>query len=331
MVSISHTYYSEGCKDFDFVIPADTAQLLKNGKLLAKVREGKLYVLFEGDETHAALIPLSGKTLRIGLKLLNPFFSNFTTLDFNSTIPLYDNTNNPNDLKMVKLVALVGQIFSHSLIDTTRPITITLKNANDQILQTDTITVINNRTTVSYHLLGQAAGTYTVTESSLENTKATAYYLDTQLQSQGIFGVIEIKIDDIFYIKIDDIFYNYTPEFKFIPEFKITFNAKQETLKYYVVVKTSDNINQFSIADSGSGTIKFKEPVSLAPDNKYALLLGNSDTKVVLLESEEKIARQANARKKIQLNKNGSVLMENLPQPTASKANADIIIQLSKP
>jgi hypothetical protein len=41
-VTIAHAYYRENCKDVAFIIPTDTAQWLKNGKLLAKELEGAL-------------------------------------------------------------------------------------------------------------------------------------------------------------------------------------------------------------------------------------------------------------------------------------------------
>jgi hypothetical protein len=186
--------------------------------------------------------------------------------------------------------------------------------------------VTDKRTTLSYHLLDPTASVYTVTEEPSRSPKITTdYYLDPQLQSQDIFGVIEIKIDDDFYK-------NFTLPDKFT-EFDIPFDAKQEILNYYVVVSSSDDIKQFSIVDSSGssgGPITFNPPKLLASDDKY-LLLGNSDTKVALLQSVTKIARQANARKKIQLKKNSSILIENLPQPAVNQANADLIIHLSKP
>ena len=60
IVNISHAYYISDCKDFDFIFPADTAQLLRNGKLIAKALDGKLYVLFETDEAGSGLIPVPG-------------------------------------------------------------------------------------------------------------------------------------------------------------------------------------------------------------------------------------------------------------------------------
>jgi hypothetical protein len=325
IVSISHAYYSEGCKDFNFIIPADSAQLLKNGKLIAKMRDGKLYVLFEADETDNPLITIAGKTLRFGLKLLNPFFSNFTDFNFNSSTPIYKNSTNPDALDAVEESELVGQVFSHSLTDAVRPVTVTLKDDKGQVLRTDTITATNNRSTVSYDLTGQASGTYSVEESYSGNTQTVAYYSDPELQWQGIFGVVEIKVDSSFY--------------NTAPEFAIAFAAKEEILKYYVVANkyTDAEFNQLFVSDTGftednRTQVNFTKLGSTAfSDEEISpALLGDSDAKVVLFKSQ-KVARQQKARKKIQLLKNGDVLIPHLPQPGADKANSDLIIQLSKP
>ncbi|HBB33582.1 MAG TPA: hypothetical protein DDZ80_10205 [Cyanobacteria bacterium UBA8803] len=321
-VSISHAYYNEVCKDFSFIIPADTAQLLRNGKLIVQRQDGKLYVLFEGDET----VSLAEKTLRIGLKLLNPFFSNFTDFNFNSSTPIYRNATNPKALAAVESMTLVGQIFSHRLTKTVRPVTAILKDVRGQVLQTDTITTTNNRSTVSYDITGQAAGIYSVEESYPGNTETVNYYSDTELQRQGIFSVIEIEIDSNFYDTA--------------PEFAIAFAAKEEILKYYVVANkyTDPELQQLAVLDTGF-TEDQRTQVNFTKVNATAFttedippaLLGNSNAKVVLFKSAALVQRQQKARQKIQLLKNGDVLIPHLPQPSPDRANSDLIIQLSKP
>jgi hypothetical protein len=330
-VSISHSYYTQGCEDFSFTLPADSAQLLKNGKLIAKVLDGKLYVLFAVDETGEALVSLEGKTLRIGLQLLNPYFNNFTKLDFDfhSSRLLYRNVTASGALDPAQEIALVGQVFSHSLKIKARPVTVRLKNTNGQILQTDIITAANDRSTVSYDLTGQAAGLYSVEESDSSNTKTLNYYSDLELQQQGIFGVIEIEIASSFYS---------TP-----PEFVIPFLAKQETLKYYLVANnySESDFNQLSILDKGEvgrSQISFLPkvlPTDFTDDDISPTLLGNGDAQIALFKSQQAVRRQEKARKNIQLQKqnNGGVdeLIKHLPQPGADKANSDLIVQLTKP
>lgn len=330
MVSISHAYYSSDCKDFDFVFPADTAQLLRNGKLIAKVLDGKLYVLFETDEAGTALIPFAGKTLRIGLKLLNPYFCNFTepTFKSNALTPLYRNTANPAALDAPEEVALVGQVFSHSLTNTERPVTVTLKNTNGQILQTDIIAAANNRTTVSYELTGQVAGAYTVEEaySGSGETKRTTYYCDAELKQYGVFGAIEIEINSSFYTTH--------------PTFMIAFNVKKEILKYYVVARNYSgtefnnlSVNDNGFAEEGRTQVNFTKVLSAAftNDDISPALLGGSDARVALFKTQSAVERREKARKKIQLNKNGDVVITHLPQPGVDKANGDLIINISKP
>ncbi|MFO1433878.1 MAG: hypothetical protein U1F76_27905 [Candidatus Competibacteraceae bacterium] len=322
-INISHSYYQDenGCKDFDFLFPADTMQWLRNGKLIAKRRDGRLFILFETTDNNekSPLVPMAEKTLRIGLKLLNPYFSNFTDLSSfkSSTIPLYSNAANSDKLNMEKKVVTVGRLFNHSLTVKDSSVKITLKNSADQILRVDTIESTSDRSSVSYDLTGHPAGLYEVVETGVNNnTEATAYYSDAELHWQGIFGIIEINIDNSFY--------------NTFPELRIEFTAKKEILKYYLVAKnyTEAEYNQLQVVDKSgeSPTVIFNKKTP-SPEISSALL----DNNMVLFESRELVARQEKARRKIQLQKNGGVLIENLPQPGADKANADLIIQLSKP
>ena len=330
-LTISHTYYSQVCQDFSFIIPTDTAQLLKNGRLITKVREGKLYVFFAADEAKTALVPLPGNTLRFGLKLLNPFFSNFTDFNFNSATPIYRNATNTSVLDEAQATTLVGQLFSRPLANTERPVTITLKDSKGHVLKTDTFTDNNKRSTLSYDLTGQSAGVYSVEESYTGNTETTAYYSDAELQQQGIFGVIEIKIDSSFYTTA--------------PEFAISFTAKQETLKYYVVAKNYE-APKLSVKDEGGdeppvedgrAKINFDQilPADFTDQDISPTLLSNKIAEIVLFKSQEVVSRQEKARQKIQLQnrKNGQVevLIPHLPQPGVNKTNSDIIVQLTKP
>jgi hypothetical protein len=334
-LGIAHGYYVSRCQDFGYIIPADTAQALKNGKLLPKVRDGKLFVLYESDEG-AALNPLEGQTLRLGLKLLNPFFINFTDIkgfNFNASTPVYRNTTEPNRLDEAVEVKLVGGVFRHVLTDTTkRPVTVTLQSASGQVLQTDVITAVNTRLDVSYDLTGKVSETYTVTEFYSSTSKKINYYTDAELNWQGIFGLVEIRLDNSFYTKP-----KVTQEY---PEFEIKFTAKQEILKYYLVTKnyTESEFNQLTILDvgfteDGRDQIHFTRVAStdFSGDDIPDELLGNGDAKVVLFKSQAEVVRKEKARKKIQIHKNGDELIKHLPQPAVNKANSDFIIQLSKP
>jgi len=322
-VGISHDYYSDGCKDFDFFIPSDTARLLRNGKLVARVREGTLYVLFEANE---ALATLGGKTLRFGLKLLNPFFSHITALTSNSFIPVYKNSASSGQLNSTGETILAGRLFSHDLANAERPVTVTLKASNGEIMQADAIAETDGRSATVYDLSDADPGFYTVDEAYSPSTVTTSYYVDSESQAEGVFGIVEVDIHDEFYSDP--------------PDFEIEFAAREEILKYYVVAKnySETDINQLSIQDAGftedqRSEIRFTKVASDAfgSGDIDADLLADENVEVVMFKSQAVVARREKARKKIQLSKNGEVIIPHLPQPGANRVNADLIIQLSKP
>jgi len=335
-VRVSHTYYTEGCEDFDFIIPSDTAKLLKNGKLITRVDDGVLQVFFKADETGTALVPLAEENLRIGLKLINPYFGNITKYDFDvdaltPLTPLYRNATDPDTLDEANGVILIGRVFSHLITGTARPVTVTLKDAGGKILQVDTKTASNDGATVSYnltYLTGQAPGVYTVEEAYPGTHKTVTYYSDTEMQRTGVFGVIEIRLDSSFYNVPPDVPPDVPP-----PAFNVAFNARKEILKYYIIVKnyTDAEFNKLSVEDTDE--VKFKKVLSsaFARDDIDPGLLAVNGARVVLFRSQAVVARSEKARKNIQLKKNGEVLIKHLPQVGPEKINGDIIIQISKP
>jgi hypothetical protein len=323
LVTIAHAYYSEQCEDIDFTIPSDTATLLLNGKLLARQLDGKLYVLFEADDTGAAMVEIPGKTLRFGLLLNNPYFANFTQLDtaFPSSKFLYRNTTATISLDPAQKVTLVGQVFSHTLTDTKRPATVTLIDAAGVTIQTDEITAAADRPTVSYDLTNQAPGAYTVKENYGASSKSIAYYSDIDSLRAGAIGIVEVKIDSPFYT---------TP-----PGFEIAFDARQETLKYYIVGGGTTKVSDLKVTDAGYSDDKRTQisfdkvlPADFKGSDISPDLLTSDSANLLLYKSVSLVTRTETTRKKIQLS-NSEVLITNLPQPRPENSTADLIVPVS--
>ncbi len=76
-LEVTHTYYGGRSPDFEFTTPSATQRVLAGGRLLAKTRQAMLTVLHEKDA-----VQIAGRTLQFGLKLVNPYFSNFSVLPF---------------------------------------------------------------------------------------------------------------------------------------------------------------------------------------------------------------------------------------------------------
>ncbi len=323
-INVAHGYYSDNCRDFDFVVPTDTGGKLRNGKLLAKMRDGMLYVLYEADDTGAALIQMSGASLRFGLKLRNPLFSNIT--DFTIPTPLYRNSLATGSLAPAIGVAMTGRLFSHAVTKSDRPVTVTVNRPTGQPLQAENLTAGNDRSTVSIDLTGQVAGLYGVTEQYPDGLETVLYYFDAELLQDGIFGMVEIRIDSGFY--------------NLPPSFTINFNAKQETIKYYLIASnhTASELNHLAVVDNGfseegRSRINFTKipSSSFTSDEIPSGMIAKAGDRVVLFKSQTVVARQEKARKKIQLSRNGDVLIKHLPQPGADKTSSDMIIHISRP
>ena len=269
-----------------------------------------------------------GRTLRFGLLVLNPQFGNFTEgFDPRAAKSFYKNGTMPTALDAPVEVVLVGRMCTHSLKDAARPVIVTLKNASGAALRTEEVTAEADRPEVSFDLSRLPPGVLAVEEQYPDDiTFTSAYYADPELQQQGAIGVIEISIDSSFYTTA--------------PAFEVAFDARQETLKYYLVARNYTNgeftqlqVEDAGFAEEGRAEIAFTkvDAAAFTPAEIPAEILGGAGAKVVLFKSQALVARQQQGRKKIQLVRNNDVLIEHLPQPGADRTKADLIIHLSKP
>ena len=327
-VKIAHTYYTNECTDFEFVIPPDTAFLAHRGKIITRTSKGIFYALCEKDEAGVPLIPVTDQTFRVGLQLKNPHVSNFTRQDFKTgTMPLYRIQTTPANLDSLEEVILKSSVFSHQLSKTTRPVTVTLKDIKDNTLKTVVFPDSSDSTPVSIDLTTYPSGLYNITEIYNSSTKKFNYYVDPDLTRQQVYAIVEIKVTNSFYSP--------TP-----PEFSVRFTAKEETLKYYVVGKnySSAELSHLSITDVGYNEdarpqlqfTRISQGGFVASDISPSLLT-DSISKVVLFKSQSPVSRLEKPRRKIQLSRNSDLIMKHLPLPGINKSTSDIIIQISKP
>ena len=327
-VKIAHSYYSGDCQDFEFIIPSDSGTILRDRRIITRVSKGICYFLCEKNELGIPVIAVSGITIRIGLKLNNPFFTNFTKLDFKAgTTPLYRNIALPNSLDLPVEMLLAGPLFSYPLTKATRPVTVAVKDYLNNVLKTATVTKDTDTTPVPFDLRGYDPNVYSVNEKQGSSTKKSLYYIDPDLAGKPIFGIVEINIADSFF----------TPA---PPVFTLNFVAKEEVLKYYIVGKnyTTPDLNHLSVIDAGYNEdtrpqvlfTKVNQGAFAATDISPSFLT-TTGTSVLLFKSQIPIPRLEKARRKIQLSKNSDVIMKHLPLPGIDRFNSDIIIQISKP
>ncbi|HVY04715.1 MAG TPA: hypothetical protein VHB46_01940 [Burkholderiales bacterium] len=149
---------------------------------------------------------------------------------------------------------------------------------------------------------------------------------DAELMREGLFCLVEIAIDAAFYASA--------------PDFVVDFQAREETLKYYVVARnyTSAEFNQLAVTDEGFAAdarpqVDFTRlaPAQFDEDDPTAQMLGAADARVAMFRSDQKVARRELARKRIQLARNNDPIISQLPQPGPADVSASLVIHLSKP
>lgn len=326
-VSVSHSYYLDGCQDFDFVVPPSTERLLRSGRMLARALAGRFIVLAERDALGAPIADLSGQTLYFGLRLNNRYFGNFTAplaIDA-GTLPLYANLAAPGAFDAPVGMLLVAGLYSHVPQLATRPVTLQLRDADGNLL--DTRSLASGEEAASYDLRPLPAGRYRIDEDyGGGTTRSRALLLHPELRDSGVWGVLAVKIDATFYT---------TPA-----AFALAFSARQETLKYFVVADNygSTEFDQLGVSDQGFGEearseITFDKvlPAAFTADDIAPALLGDGSARIALFQSQTQVARRERGFKQIQLARNGTVLVENLPLPGPERTQAHLIVHLSKP
>lgn len=325
-LQVVHAFYGGRCRDFRFLVPAETRRKLAGGRLLARERDGVLHLLFEADAAGDPRVSLAGATLRFGLRLLNPYFGNFTQLPagFPARKLYYSNASDPAVLAAGESRAFMGPLFTHVPTAAERPVTVTLRDAAGDVVETRTLE--SGETPSAFDLRGRPGGALSLEEVFPDETRSVPYFLDVELQQLDAAGVVEVEVDDAFYA---------AP-----PDFEIVFLAREEVLSYYLVARNygSSDFDRLEVSDEGFGEderpeITFEKV--LAADFTAAeippSLIAGPDEAVVLFRSEAALPRRERGRRRIQLSRQNEVLIPNLPQPGADRAKAELIIHVSKP
>lgn len=325
-VEVSHAFYGGRCRDFAFLVPSETRRRLEGGRLLAREREGVLHVHFEADDAGDPRVEIPGASLRFGLRLLNPYFDNFTQLPagFPDRKLYYTNASDPSLLDAEEGPTFVGPLFSHAPSDAARPVDVTLRDAAGDVVETHTLET--GEMSAPFDLRGRASGHLSLEEVYPDETRVVPCFLDPELQRLGAAGVIEVEVDGAFYA---------AP-----PAFEISFDAREEVLSYYLVARNhgSQDLDRLDVSDEGFAEdgrpeITFEKvlPGAFTAAELSPSLISGPDEEVLLFRSQAPLARQERGRRRIQLSRHNDVLIPNLPQPGADRAKAELIIHVSKP
>lgn len=325
-VSITHTYYGAGCRDIDFLPSSGTSEMLRAGRMLARMLDGQLHLLYEAESKGVPISSLAGKTLHFGLRLNNPMFDNITAPAITDVAlqPLYANVTTPTILDAPHGVSVVAGLHTHIPSLATRPVTLRLEGATPAATTLDTRMLDEEAT--SYDLRGLLAGEYRIEEDYGGGVLRTRpLFVDVDLRDAGVWGVLSLHIDADFYVNA--------------AKFSMSFQAREETLRYYVVGDNwaPEDFDLINVVDEGAAAagrtpIVFTKSAPPFPDDFIpSSLLGDSSAQIAVFQSQTKVPRQERGLRKLHLNRSTTVLIEHLPLPGPERAKADLIVHLSKP
>lgn len=327
----THAYNGGIARDIDLAIPMETAAVLRKGRILCRSSGGILHFLYEANEGGEAVVSATGTTLRVGLVLTSSAFRNVTdpaTLPA-AGIAFWCNRAVPTRLDAMQARTLVGSSFVHALSGSTRPVTVTVEDAWARTVRTEIVTEEQGSSTISIDLAGIDAGPVTVRETNAAGApRETHYLLHPEWLPASLIGVVEVAIDASFYTGAAP------------PAFEVSFAARSETLNYYVVALNHSDadlermvVSDVGFADDGRPKIEFTrmEAGAFGPEQLPISALGvDPSARHLLFTSRTPVTRQEIARRRIQLARNGAVVIEHLPQPSAARADANFIIHVTK-
>jgi hypothetical protein len=326
-LEVAHAWYRGPCADVGFLIPQDTARLLRGARLAGKLHAGALRVFFRTDAAGTPLASAAGQRLRVGLVALSPALANVTD-GFEPAAGLlrYRNATAPDALDAPEQIPLAGQPFTHSLSRSARPVTASLEDAAGRTLAEQTVTRESGRDSVCFELGALEPGAFTLAEAYPDATTRSPCYVDPELARAGAFGVVEIEIDARFYASAVSL--------------RAALAARSETLHYFVVARgyTPADVAQLRVQERSSAPgqpaeLEFErvpaEQLS-AGQRATAALLGDEGAQVVLFRSRSSVARRESGTRPLQLLRNGDALIERLPLPGRERGTAELVVLLSK-
>jgi len=322
-VEIEHAYYRGLCADIDFVVPG-SEQALAAGKLLTRVRDGRLHVLFEADAAGHPLRDIHGTTLLIGLRVINPYFANFTAAPIATEgLVLYGNRNAPRSLDPALAAGFIAPRQRIVPLQAGRPLTLSWQTRGGTLVEQ---TLTAGQSEAVFETRDWPTGQYTLLETAGGPAQASPWLHSPALAGEALWGVLALTVDRNFYADP--------------PTFRIVLQARSEQLKYYVVARNfgAAEFGQLQFADAGAGeqgraALNFEKvlPANFTADDLPAAALGDASARIVLFQSLQPVARRAGGYRKLQLRRNAEVLVKNLPQAGSDRGQARFIVHLAKP
>ena len=321
-VEVRHAFFGGACDALRFVVPAATLRALAGLRAIARERDGRLHVLIETDEADQPLVDAVGATLRFGLAPREPSFALVTVptgLAVGETA-VWDNAADPALLAGPRAVRLSGETARLAPRSSTRPLAMRLLDAASAERATATLASRDEAWTLPFTL---PRGRWRIEEFPPGPPVAWDLAIDPELA--GAWGLLELTAS--------------AAHVAAGQAFTLSFDARADTLRYYVVASrfSAAEFDQIQVHDAGFAAegrpqIVFDRILPAAFDASHlapALLDPSASARIALFEAQGAVARRARGPTGIELHRNGDVLIGHLPQPGADRHDAQFVVHLS--
>jgi hypothetical protein len=321
-LTVQHGFFGGVCDALDFTVPPATERALAGAHAVLRVLDGALHVLVEVDDANTPLSDLNGLRLLIGMK---PREASFELITAPIGMPrgdaaIWDNAANANTLGGPRAVRISGEQLRIQPRNSERPLTVRLFDATNT-LQAQTVLNIGDE---AWSLPGlYSRGEWRVDEQGAGPTVSWALWIEPELVNA--WGVLALNFD--------------AGHFPASQAFQLSFKARSDILRYYVVANRFGpaEFNSLRVQDAGFAAearpaILFNRIAPAAFTASHlapALLDPGGSASIALFEAQTAVARRARGPGGLELQRNGDVLIGNLPQPGAERYDAQFVVHLS--
>lgn len=321
-IEVRHAFWGGATDALQFTVPPATERTLAGARLMAREREGRLHVLAEVGDDDLPLAPLAGLNLVFGLAPRSAAFELVSAPDgvAAGSTRWWTNAADADALAGPVARAVTGPTPRLAAADPARPLTMRLLDAAGTEVARTTLTEGEDGWTPALVL---PRGDWQVEEQAAGPAQRRSFRVDPELQ--GAWGAVSLTVAPA-HIAAGH-------------AFTLTFAARTDTLRYYVVAQRfdADQFAQVSVVDTGAAAearpaIEFDRIGSEAFGAGHlspALLDPSGGARIALFQARAAVARRARGPSGVQLHRNGDVLVGHLPQPGAERHDAQFVVHLS--
>lgn len=294
------------------------------GRLLGRVRDGRLILLAETDADGKLLGAAAGLTLWFVLQARQPNFANYTAPPVAAGyLPLYRNAADPLAFDPPLAVRLVN---ARQRIDAGlagRPLTLRWHRLNaggeQQVLEQQ---LKNGETEALFATTDWPNGLYRLDQLADGAPQSSYWVKQPALGSDTPWGLLALTLDPALLALAEP------------PDLTLALAARRERLSYYVVAPDllPGEFNQLQLLDTASQPLAFEriEAVDIALDDPLGRGLASEVSQLALFRSLAEVPRLAGGYPRLQLRRGTDVLVQHLPQPGYDRTQAQFVIHLAK-